>query len=69
MTKISAKRVVRVIEGLVYLYEEGKKTLQKAEKTISTIYRFSHICSKCKHKDWENEFIETEKIIQKFMRG
>lgn len=61
-----AKRILKVIEKLTILWENGPQTEERANKIIGDIYKFSHILGSCKnpHMDWRKELIQLEKELK-----
>jgi hypothetical protein len=64
---ITLLRVVRMIEGLTYYYEDCTKSQKAAEDILAKIYTYAHLFSRCKnkHEDWGAEFIKFEKDFMK----
>lgn len=63
------KNILRCIESLVLLYQDGSKTRQQVDKVFDQIYRFAHISNeRCqnKHKDWVEEYFRIEKILLEY---
>jgi hypothetical protein len=64
-----SKRAIAVLEGLALLWENGPKTLQRAEPMMDAVYRYSHIArGDCKnpHADW---LIEMNQVYESFIKG
>ena len=59
MEKTFAERVCRVLEGLTLL-----EWTPENKKLEDLVYRFCHLVpGTCKHEDWMQEFLETEKLV------
>ena len=61
------KRMLNIIEGLYYLYQDGEQSQKRAENMLDEIYRIAHLSSKCHnpHKDWQRGALKWEKDLKK----
>ena len=61
------KKLLKLIEGLTILYENGHKKLKDAEGIIESIYKYSHLAGTCKnkHRDWRRQAKREIKELRK----
>ena len=60
--KISDKRLLKTIEGLCIVANEGNRKLD-----ADNIYTIAHLSGDCKnqHKDWRQKFLAVEEQLKK----
>ncbi|MHA1757233.1 MAG: hypothetical protein ACTSVV_10720 [Promethearchaeota archaeon] len=68
MSKNIKLKALETIEGLTLLYQDGRRSLEDAERILDDIYKYSHIANEhCgnPHKNWVKELNDMYKSLKK----